>query len=107
MTGTIHQRDPELFAARLVKEPIGGMAEEIGERERAHVRAGGGAESEIDGESEQRVSSSESDAEDVSDLQLPHFFGSGSSALPDFVGGDRDQQVADWRQRQEITITQC
>jgi len=91
----------------LVKEPIGGMAEEIGERERAHVRAGGGAESEIDGESEQRVSSSESDAEDVSDLQLPHFFGSGSSALPDFVGGDRDQQVADWRQRQEITITQC
>ena len=92
------QRDPELYNGlfpRVVQNPIGGMVEEIGERERAHVRAGVGAGSESDGESEQLVSRSESDAEDVSDSPLRHISGSGSSALPDFFGGNRNQQVAD------------
>ena len=65
------QRVPELFDRlymfpRVVQNPIGGMEEVVGERERAHVRVGADAESESDGESEQLISRSECDAEDVS-----------------------------------------
>ena len=66
----IRQRYLELFARlfpRVVQNPIGGMVEVVGERERAHVRAGADTESESDGESELLISRSECDAEDVSD----------------------------------------
>jgi hypothetical protein len=102
------QRDPELYNGlfpRVVQNPIGGMVEEIGERERAHVRAGVGAGSESDGESEQLVSRSESDAEDVSDSPLRHVSGSGSSALPDFSGVIEISRLLIWRQRQETAAT--
>ena len=42
---------------RVVQNPIEGMVVVVGERERAHVRAGADAESESDGESEQLISS--------------------------------------------------